>query len=80
LIDDLDRYIDGEPVLARPASGWYRASRFIRRHRDYVALASAAVVAVLIGAGVAVDQAERARLEARRAQAQPSGPTRYAIS
>src|SRR5882757_4475230 len=70
LIDDLDRYIDGEPVLARPASGWYRASRFIRRHRDYVALASAAVVAVLIGAGVAVDQAERARLEARRAQAQ----------
>jgi serine/threonine protein kinase len=70
LIDDLDRYINGEPVLARPASGWYRASRFIKRHRDYVALASAALVAVLIGMGVAVEQAQRARLEARRAQAQ----------
>jgi tetratricopeptide (TPR) repeat protein len=70
LIDDLDRHITGEPVLARPDSGWYRASRFIRRHSDYVALASAALVAVLIGLGVATVQAQRARTEARRAQAQ----------
>jgi serine/threonine protein kinase len=70
LIDDLDRHLNGEPVLARPDSGWYRASRFISRHRDYVALASAALVAVLIGFGVAVEQAKRATREAQRAQAQ----------
>jgi serine/threonine-protein kinase len=70
LIDDLDRHLNGEPVLARPDSGWYRASRFISRHRDYVALASAALVAVLVGLGVAVNQAERARQEAQRAQLQ----------
>jgi tetratricopeptide (TPR) repeat protein len=57
-------------VLARPDSGWYRASRFISRHRDYVVLACAALVAVLIGLGVAVGQAQRARFEALRAQAQ----------
>ena len=28
------------PVLARPDSGWYRASRFISRHREYVVAAS----------------------------------------
>ncbi len=70
LIDDLDRHISGEPVLARPPSGWYRFSRFIQRHGDYVALASAAVVAVLIGLGVAVVQANRARVEAQHARAQ----------
>jgi len=70
LIDDLDRHVTGEPVLARPDSGWYRASRFIQRHSDYVALASAALVAVLIGLGVAMIQAQRARTEAQRAQAQ----------
>jgi serine/threonine protein kinase/tetratricopeptide (TPR) repeat protein len=70
MIDDVDRHINGEPVLARPDSGWYRVSRFVRRHSDYVALASAALVAVLIGLGVAMAQAQRARLEAMRAQAQ----------
>jgi serine/threonine protein kinase/tetratricopeptide (TPR) repeat protein len=70
LIDDLDRHLNGEPVLARPDSGWYRASRFISRHREYVVAASLALVAVLIGFGVAVEQAKRAAREAQRAQAQ----------
>jgi len=70
LIDDLDRHMNGEPVLARPASGWYRASRFISRHRDYVAVATSALIAIFIGTGIAVVQAKRATLEARRAEAQ----------
>jgi serine/threonine-protein kinase len=70
LIDDLDRHMNGEPVLARPASGWYRASRFVRRHRDYVALATSALIAVFIGTGFAVVQAKRATEQARRAEAQ----------
>ena len=69
LIDDLDRHMKGEPVLARPDSGWYRASRFVKRHRDYVALASAALVAVFIGLGTAIVQAQRAQVQADRAEA-----------
>jgi tetratricopeptide (TPR) repeat protein len=69
LIDDLDRHMNGEPVLARPASGWYRASRFVRRHGDFVALASAALVAVFIGMGAAIVQAKRAETQAERAEA-----------
>jgi serine/threonine protein kinase/tetratricopeptide (TPR) repeat protein len=69
LIDDLDRHISGEPVLARPASGWYRASRFVSRHSDYVLLASAAMVAMLVGLGAAILQAQRAEAQAERAEA-----------
>jgi eukaryotic-like serine/threonine-protein kinase len=69
LIDDLDRYLNGEPVLARPPSGWYRASRFVKRHRDYVALGSIAVMALLLGFGTAVVQAQRAQAQAARAEA-----------
>ena len=48
LAEDLERYLDGRPVLARPHSLVYRASRFARRHR--LALAAAAiVVATLVG-------------------------------
>jgi serine/threonine protein kinase len=48
LAEDLERHLDGRPVLARPHSLVYRASRFARRHR--VALAAAAiVVAALVG-------------------------------
>ena len=48
LAEDLERYLDGRPMLARPHSLVYRASRFARRHR--LALAAAAiVVATLVG-------------------------------
>jgi serine/threonine protein kinase/Tfp pilus assembly protein PilF len=46
--EDLERYLDGRPVLARPHSLIYRASRFARRHRLTLA-AAALVVAALVG-------------------------------
>ena len=30
---DVQRYLAGEPVLAAPASRWYRLRKFVRRHR-----------------------------------------------
>lgn len=45
---DVDRYLQGLPVLARPDSWSYRAGKFVRRHSIGVAL-SAALVATLIG-------------------------------
>jgi serine/threonine-protein kinase len=45
---DVDRYLQGLPVLARPDSWSYRTEKFVRRHTLGVAL-SAALVATLIG-------------------------------
>jgi tetratricopeptide (TPR) repeat protein/tRNA A-37 threonylcarbamoyl transferase component Bud32 len=56
LADDLRRYLDHEPVRARPQTLRYRASKFVRRNRVQVA-AAAAVVLTLSG-GLAVSMYE----------------------
>jgi serine/threonine-protein kinase len=48
LIRDIDHYLNGEPLEARPDSVRYRAHKFIRRNQRAVA-AAAAVFAVIIG-------------------------------
>ena len=50
LADDLERHLRGEPVSARPDSHWYRAERWVRRHKLETAVAAAIVVAVPAGA------------------------------
>jgi len=47
LIADIERYLDGRPVAARPATFTYRATKFIRRNRVTVAAASVVVVALI---------------------------------
>ena len=70
---DIERYLSGEPVQAAPASAAYRMKKFARRHR--AGLATAAVIAFLLVAGVAVSswQAYRAM---RAPKAAPSRPPR----
>jgi hypothetical protein len=58
--DDLHRHLAHKPVRACPDSLGYRVSRFTRRHRLGVAGATAAMLAVMVTAGVAVRQAQRA--------------------
>ncbi|MEC5126649.1 serine/threonine-protein kinase [Verrucomicrobiales bacterium BCK34] len=36
LADDLNRYLDGDPVSARPPSRRYRARKFVRKHKTLV--------------------------------------------
>ncbi|MEO6277235.1 serine/threonine-protein kinase [Roseateles sp.] len=50
LADDIERYLGGKPVLARPDSLWYRSDRWVRRHKVETAVAVALVVAALGGA------------------------------
>ncbi len=53
LSDDLRRYLEGRPVLARPSTFGYRARRFVQRNRASVV--TAAVFALLVtGFGVAL--------------------------
>ena len=73
LAGDLDRFLRGEPIEARPASYLYRARRFATRRRaPLVAAAGALVLAALVLVPVALWQgarrasAERARLVAER--------------
>jgi tetratricopeptide (TPR) repeat protein/tRNA A-37 threonylcarbamoyl transferase component Bud32 len=66
---DLQRHLDGNPVLARPDSLSYRAAKFARRHRS-LAVAAAVVLITLVG-GIAATLREasianRERLRAER--------------
>ena len=69
LADDLERYLDGQPVKARPDSTGYRLKKFVARNTLPVAAASAALVALGIGLGLALWQGNEARLQAQRATA-----------
>ena len=75
LADDLERFLDGRPILARPVSSLERAWKWGRRHP---ALASLLVFMLLAGAasmvGVVVLQRSNARLA--RALAERGGPGR----
>jgi serine/threonine-protein kinase len=48
LVRDVDHFLNGEPLDARPEGVRYRVGKFVRRHRAPIATASA-VVAVIIG-------------------------------
>ena len=67
MADDIRRFRDGRPVLARPDSAAYRVRKFVGRHRLGVATAVAVLVLVL-GAGVR-EASLRARAEAEAAKA-----------
>ena len=67
--DDLERWLRGEPVLARPDSTWYRSSKFVRRNRLATGAAAAVVVSLTAGLAVALWQARAAREQARTATA-----------
>ena len=82
LADDLRRYLDHQPVRARPDSLGYRTAKFVRRYRLAVGAASATLLALLAGvAGTSwqaweaqrqrdIARAERAAADAERARAQ----------
>ena len=59
LAEDIRRYRDGRPVLARRGSRRYRAMKFLRRHRLAVAAAAAALAAGLAFTVALVVQSEQ---------------------
>jgi tetratricopeptide (TPR) repeat protein len=67
---DLERFITGHPILARPAGFLYKLKRFVARHVVAVVLASLLAVAIGIGTVSAMIQATRIAAERDRAQAE----------
>ena len=66
---DLRRFLQGQPIQARPPGVGYRVRKYVGRHRWGVALASVAVLGLLGTTSMALWQARQARLEMARAQA-----------
>jgi eukaryotic-like serine/threonine-protein kinase len=65
---DIQRYLDGEPVLAQPRSRRYRTAKFVRRHRVGVAACAAVALSLCMGLGVALWQAHAAQQQAALAR------------
>ena len=78
LSEDLRRYLEGFPVNAQPDRRGYRAIKFVRRHRAGAAAGSIAILALMIGLGVALWQAGVARAERDRARAETAKAQRIA--
>ena len=79
---DVMRYLTDQPVEACPPSGWYRFSKYARRHR--AALATGAIVSPALVTGTAVSlwqaaQARRAGAEARQRAEESQLVLRYIV-
>ncbi|MBZ5601287.1 MAG: serine/threonine protein kinase [Acidobacteriia bacterium] len=61
LAADLDRYLDGRPVQARPQTALYRGGKFLRRHWLPVTAAAVFVVGLLAATLIAWRQAQISR-------------------
>ena len=66
LAADLQRYLEGRTIAARPDSAWYRLRKAIVRHRVPVAAGTAVLVVALAGAGATLLQGRKAVAEAER--------------
>ena len=58
--DDVERYLQGRAVLARPDRAWYRVRKFVGRNKLAVGAAVAVLLAIAGGAAAALWQAVEA--------------------
>lgn len=69
LAEDLQRFLAGRPLLARPGSRAERLRKFVRRNRPAVVAGTLAALAVAAGISATVWQARRTVVERQRAEA-----------
>ncbi len=75
LTEDIGRFLESQPILARPPSAGYQLRKMVARHRAAFGLAAASLVllvaAVVVSTALYVRaerSAERARVEARKSE------------
>jgi serine/threonine-protein kinase len=66
--EDIERYLRGDPVRAQPDRPWYRARKLVTRNPVVSASVGGALLALVIGLGISIWQAERAREQAKIAE------------
>jgi serine/threonine-protein kinase len=69
LAQDIERYLDGRAISARPESWWEASRRFVVRHKLAVGSAAAVVLALSIGLGTALSQWRIAQRESENQKA-----------
>jgi serine/threonine protein kinase len=69
MVRDLQRYLAGQPVEARPSSVWYVARKTIGRHRLAVTVAASGILLTALGVAGVAWEAHIARQERAQAQA-----------
>lgn len=68
VLNDLNRYREGQPIEARSASLEYRAQKFLQRHRWGVGITIAFLGLIITFGVLLVQQRERAEQEAQKAE------------
>jgi eukaryotic-like serine/threonine-protein kinase len=68
LSNDLGRYLEGRPVLARPDTLAYRATKFVRRHKAAVTVAALVLLGLVGGIVATAAQARIAEGHRRKAE------------
>jgi serine/threonine protein kinase len=68
--EDIRRHLEDVPVLARNDTAWYRASKFVNRHRFGVIATAVAICALLGGLAIALYEARAARQQTEIARVQ----------
>jgi eukaryotic-like serine/threonine-protein kinase len=80
LREDLERHLQKRPVSAHPGGVFYRARKFITRHRAAVAACVLLVLTIAAGATVTLVQASRARAREEAAVAEAAMRTKYELA
>jgi eukaryotic-like serine/threonine-protein kinase len=68
LAADIRRYLNHEPVVARPASAAYRCSKFVKRNKFALGIATVFASVIVAGAAATVREARIARMQEARAE------------
>jgi eukaryotic-like serine/threonine-protein kinase len=69
LAADIRRYLQDEPIMARPASAAYQLQKFSRRHKALVVGAAAVFIVLIVGIIVSTREAARANAQSATARA-----------
>lgn len=63
LADDLNRFLNEQPIKARPPSQWYQLKKFARRNKAVIVTVSLIAAAMIVGSGISLWQASVAFAE-----------------
>lgn len=66
--DDIHRYLESRPIVARKDSLWYRTTKFARRQRFALGAAAAVLISLLGGMVIAFSQAHEAKTARKAAE------------